>query len=182
MTTVLAALAIGAAPYQPTGPVIEFVMSAGGTFEITTDPERSPKTVAHIVALVRKGFYDRQRFHRVEDWVIQWGAPESKTLPLNARNPETGQMETNSKIANGGSGKSVPFEESDVEFVRGIVGVASTGLQVGGDSQLFILKKDWPRLYRSYAVVGKVTAGMDVVGMQVRGDRIVRARIVTARR
>src|SRR4051794_26281765 len=68
--------------YRPTGPKIIVNMEQGGSFDITTDPENSPKTVSHILALVKKGFYDRQRIHRVESWVTQWGAPASKTLPL----------------------------------------------------------------------------------------------------
>ena len=50
----------------------------------------------------------------------------------------------------------------NVDFKRGIVGVASTGFQVPGDSQLFILKRDTERLYGSYAVVGGVSAVVPV--------------------
>lgn len=163
--------------YRPTGPKIEVTMQGGKSFVITTDPKSSPLTVAHILGLVKKGFYNRQRIHRVEYWVTQWGAPESKTLPLDVKGPD-GKLVTNDKVASGGSGKDVPFEMSHVDFYRGVVGVASTGLQVGGDSQLFILKKDWQRLFHSYAVVGKVTKGMDVVDGIKRGDRITRMRVV----
>ena len=166
--------------YQPKGPVLRFTMVSGGNFEITTDPKRSPKTVSHIIALVRKGFYDRLRVHRVEWWVTQWGAPASKDQPMDVKNPKTGKMEQNEKVGDGGSGKDIPvFEGSrDVDFYRGVVGVASTGLQVPGDSQLFILKKDALRLYNSYAVVGKVTKGLDVVGRIQRGDRIRKAVVL----
>jgi peptidylprolyl isomerase len=175
MTTFLLAATIAfqgvAADYQPNGLKIRFTMESGKSFVITTDPKNSPKTVAHILGLVRQGFYDQQRLHRVESWVTQWGSPASKNKPMD--DPEVG---------GGGSGKQLPFEESTVDFHRGVVGVASTGLQVGGDSQLFILKADTFRLYRSYAVVGKVTEGMTVVDALKRGDRIRRARVETARR
>lgn len=164
--------------FRPTGPVIRFTMNSGYFFEITTDIKGSPKTVAHIVELVKKGFYDKQRVHRVEHWVTQWGAPASRTEPFEIKGKD-GKMTMNPAVGDGGSGKDIPFEESTQDFYRGIVGVASTGLQVGGDSQLFILKKDWLRLYRSYAVVGKVTDGMDVVDGIRRGDRIKRAIIVS---
>jgi cyclophilin family peptidyl-prolyl cis-trans isomerase len=150
--------------YKPNGPKIEFVMASGKSFVITTDPKASPKTVAHILDLVKKGFYDRQRVHRVEYWVTQWGAPASRDKPLDS-----------DAVGDGGSGHDVPFEMSDVDFTRGVVGVASNGLQMGGDSQLFILKRDWMRLYHSYAVVGKVTKGMEVVDAIKRGDRIRKA-------
>lgn len=164
MVTLLAAVVLAPqAAYMPTGPIIEVVMANKATFEITTDPKRSPKTVAHITALVNNGFYDGQRVHRVESWVTQWGAPASKTKPM-----------TDPEVLGGGSGGSIPFEQADVDFTRGVVGIASTGLQVGGDSQIFILKKDTLRLYGSYAVLGKVTKGMDVVGRIQKGDRIKR--------
>jgi peptidylprolyl isomerase len=75
-------------------------------------------------------------------------------------------------MGDGGSGHDVPFEMSEVDYDRGVVGVASEGLQRGGDSQLFVLKKPAYRLYHSYAVVGKVTSGMDVVDGIKKGDRI----------
>lgn len=155
-------------PYNPSGPVIEVTVEGRGAFRITTDPKTSPKTVEHILSLVRGGFYDRQRVHRVEYWVTQWGAPASKDKPIDS-----------DEVLGGGSGKQLPFEMSDVDFVRGIVGVASTGLQVGGDSQLFIIKQDRLYLWRSYAVVGKVTRGMEVVDRIQRGDRITRMRVLS---
>lgn len=159
--------------YHPTGPVIQVTMEHGGSFDITTDPLTSPKTVEHILQLVRSGFYNGQRLHRVESWVTQWGAPESKTLPMMVKD-KNGKMVPNEKVGDGGSGKNIPvFEPAPgVDFVRGMVGIASEGLQLPGDSQLFILKADAMRLYRSYAVVGKVTRGMDVVDKIKLGDRI----------
>jgi len=159
--TLLVAQKNTAANYHPSGPQITFVMDSGKSFVITTDPASSPKTVAHIIDLVRRHFYDHQRVHRVEDWVTQWGDPLSKTAPMSDK-----------KMGDGGSGKDVPFEMSEVDYDRSVVGVASEGLQRGGDSQLFVLKKPAYRLYHSYAVVGKVTRGMDVVDGIKKGDRI----------
>lgn len=170
ITSLIAAIVVGqdmASDFQPTGPKIQVTMSSGANFVITADAKGSPKTVAHILNLVRSGFYNRQRVHRVESWVTQWGAPASKTDDL-----------TKDSVLSGGSGKQLEFEESKWDYHRGVVGVASTGLQVGGDSQLFILKRDTFRLYRSYAVVGKVTAGMDVVDKIKKGDRIRTMRVI----
>jgi len=58
-------------------------MADGKSFVITTDPKDSPVTVAHILDLVRRHFYAKQRVHRVEDWVTQWGDPLSKTSPMS---------------------------------------------------------------------------------------------------
>jgi cyclophilin family peptidyl-prolyl cis-trans isomerase len=167
MISLLAAAVLAPqAVYTPTGPILEVSIAGRGKFEITTDPKRSPKTVAHIKGLVEKKFYDRQRIHRVESWVTQWGAPASKDKPL-----------TTDAVLGGGSGKSIPFEMANIDFHRGVVGIASTGLQVGGDSQIFILKADTLRLYNSYAVLGKVTEGMDVVDRIKKGDRITRMTV-----
>jgi len=170
MLCLIAAIAIQTpAEYRPTGPKIRFTMQGGKSFTIATDPKSSPKTVAHIIKLVRSGFYDRQRIHRVEHWVTQWGAPASRTKKLS-----------DPAVLDGGSMKGeLPFEMSEIDFTRGVVGVASEGLQRGGDSQLFILKKDWLRLYHSYAVVGKVVGGMNVVDAIKRGDRIIRAEMTS---
>lgn len=177
------ALLIGALAIQTPsfpGPRIEFTMQKGGSFVIATDPVHSPKTVAHILSLVKNHFYDRQRVHRVEYWVTQWGAPASRNQPMDVKDPKTGKMMLNDAVGDGGSGKDIPvFEPSPWDYTRGMVGVASTGLQVPGDSQLFVLKQDWLRLYHSYAVVGKVIKGMNVVDAIKRGDRIRSARVLT---
>lgn len=185
-------LAYGAIPafqddYMPTGPKIVFTMASGGSFTITTDPKNSPLTVKHILDLVKKGFYDKQRVHRVEHWVVQWGSPFSKSGEFWKKDPKTGdyvkdnwtgQRAVTDKVGDGGSGKDIEkFEMCEVDYKRGVVGVASNGLQLPGDSQLFVLKKDAFRLYHSYAVVGKVTSGMDVMGRIQQGDRIQSAKI-----
>jgi cyclophilin family peptidyl-prolyl cis-trans isomerase len=165
--------------YNPTGPKIQFTMANGGAFVIATDPKTSPKTVAYILDLVKRKYYDGQRVHRVENWVTQWGAGESKTEPLDVM--KDGKKEPNDKVASGGWKKDISVFEpgNDIDYVRGMVGIASTGLQVAGGSQIFVLKKDAMRLYRSYAVLGKVVSGMDVIGRIQRGDRIKSARIIS---
>lgn len=178
MITVLAVLAVGGAlspqtsTYQPTGPRIVVTLENRRTFTIATDPKSSPKTVAHILGLVRKRFYDGQRFHRVvPDFVIQWGAPASRDQDL-----------TSEAVGSGGSGKKdLPFEESKVSFRKGVVGVASEGKKKGGDSQLFVMIGDAPRLDGNYAVVGKVIQGQDVCDRVKVGDRILTMRVVESR-
>src|SRR5579862_8185215 len=73
---------LAAQGYHPKGPKIEVELTGHRTFIISTDTKGSPKTVKGILKLVREGFYDGQRFHRVEDWVVQWGDPQSRTLPM----------------------------------------------------------------------------------------------------
>ncbi len=153
-------------PYNPFGSQIVVTMKKGGSFVITTDPATSPKTVRHILDLVRRQFYNGLRVHRVEYWVTQWGDPASRTKPMN-----------DPKMGDGDSGMRLPFEMSDIDFTRGVVGIASDGLQHGGDSQLFVIKQNRLYLYHSYAVVGKVTKGMEVVDAIAKGDRIASMRV-----
>lgn len=157
--------------FTPTGPKITFAIARRGSFEITTAPKLSPKTVAQIVSLVKAGFYNAQRVHRVEYWVTQWGDSASRTKPMN-----------DPKMGDGDSGHPLPFEMCDVDFKRGVVGIASEGLQLGGDCQLFVIKQDRLYLWHSYAVVGKVTKGMDVVDRIRTGDRILSATVDWSRR
>ena len=52
-----------------------------GTIEFETYPEEAPKTVARIVELVKKNFYNGLRFHRAEpNFVIQVGDPVSRDM------------------------------------------------------------------------------------------------------
>src|SRR5579862_9125627 len=87
--------------YNPKGPRIEVDLARHRSFVITTDPHTSPQTVKGILALVKSGFFDGQKFHRVESWVVQWGDPQSKTLPIG-----------DPRIGSGKSGHPLPFEGS----------------------------------------------------------------------
>lgn len=165
----IAATLLLAGPYTPTGSKIRFTFTSGKSFVITTDPKGSPKTTAQIVDLVKKKFYDGQKVHRVEDWVIQWGDPAS-------RNGIGG------RVGSGGSGKQLPFESNPASFMKGVVGIASTGSRVGGDSQLFIVLKDSEFLNGNYAILGKVTEGMDVAMKVTAGDTFKSATIVALKR
>src|SRR4029078_10446912 len=66
------------APAQPTpgsGPVI-VIETAKGTTEFETYPDDAPKTVAHVVNLAKRGFYNGMRFHRVvPGFIVQVGDP-----------------------------------------------------------------------------------------------------------
>lgn len=168
MIASLLAAAVLHGPMVYSGPKIAVTMENGKSFVIQTDAKNSPKTVAHIVALANRKFYDGQCVHRVESWVTQWGAPASRTKDLKSE-----------EVTGGGSGKDIPFEMHPDDFLRGTVGIASTGLQVGGDSQIFVLKRDTLRLYHSYAILGRVAKGMETVDAIKKGDRIKSIRVIS---
>ena len=68
----------------PVAPVI-VVETSRGTFAFETYPDEAPRTVKHIVELVRRGFYDGQRVHRaIPGFAVQWGDPQSRDLSKEA--------------------------------------------------------------------------------------------------
>jgi cyclophilin family peptidyl-prolyl cis-trans isomerase len=165
----VAALAtIAAAGAQtPSAPVI-VVETSKGTFAFETYPAEAPKTVAHIVALVRRGFYDGQRIHRaVAGFVVQWGDPRSRDLAAEAdwgQGPE------------GSSGESIGVPEITRKHTHtaGAVAVAHPGLPKLADSQIYVALAPRPDLNGRYAVFGHVIEGDDVPQRLERGDVITR--------
>jgi len=148
---------------QPAKPPVTVEMDVKGKGKIVMElsAEKAPETTSRIATLVKEGFYDGQRVHRVEGWVIQWGDPQSKDknwkkLPVGTK----------------GSGVQLPFEANDIPMDRGVVAMASTGAGVGGDSQIFILKQGMSELQGGYATFGKVTKGMEVADKIEAGDEI----------
>jgi peptidylprolyl isomerase len=124
-----------------------------GRVTIQLDPTLAPKTVAHIKALVKKGFYDNTPIHRViPGFMAQMGDPTG-----------TG--------GGPGSGTTVPAEFGPTPFERGTVGLARTEDPNSGDSQFFIMFAANDFLNGKYTAFGKVTAGMDVVDKIKAGDR-----------
>ena len=171
MIPIILALSLTGKPISLTAsPDLKVTMGSGKSFVIHTDGMAAPKTVARIVQLVKSKFYDGQRFHRVEDWVVQWGAPQSKK---SVDDPAVG---------NGGTGKNMPFEPGRISFTKGVCGVASTGAGLGGDSQLFIVKRDSTFLNGKYSSWVKVTSGMDVVANIKRGDMIKSISIIVPKK
>ena len=149
------------------GPVI-VVETTRGTFEFETYPGEAPKTVAHVVALVKGGFYDGQRVHRaLPGFLIQWGDPRSREL---ARDAEWGRG------AEASSGQPIGAAEITKKrtHLAGAVGVAHPGDPSAADSQLYVTLANRPDLDGLYAVFGRVTVGEDVPGRIQRGDLITR--------
>src|SRR4249919_2628304 len=63
---------------QESAPII-VVETSKGSFSFETFPADAPLTVAHIVDLVKSGFYDGQRVHRaLPGFVVQFGDPQTR--------------------------------------------------------------------------------------------------------
>jgi cyclophilin family peptidyl-prolyl cis-trans isomerase len=149
------------------GPVI-VVETTAGAFAFETYPNEAPKTVAHVVQLVRNGFYDGQRFHRaIPGFVVQWGDPQSRSVE---------------KIADWGRGDAassgVPIGVSEMNrkrlHAKGAVGVAHLGDPAKADSQIYVTLADRPDLNGKYTVFGHIIAGNDVPARVQKGDVITR--------
>ena len=153
------------------GPVI-VVETLKGIFEFETYPNEAPKTVARIVELVNKRFYNGQRVHRVvPNFVVQLGDPTTRDMTKQA---DWGRM---------GSGTPIGVAEitKTRTHVRGAVAMAHAGDASKADSQWYIALSPQPRLDGQYTVFGKVISGMDVVGKLEVTDRIVRVTVREAK-
>jgi cyclophilin family peptidyl-prolyl cis-trans isomerase len=140
-----------------TAPVI-VLETAKGVLEIETFPEDAPKSVAHFVALVKRGFYRGQRFHWVQPTLVQAGDPYSRDITLQKQWGTGGS-------GPGRSNKPIGVAEfSKRPFVRGTVALAyrPQWKPETADSMFFILLANNPGLNGKYTVLGHVTKGMNV--------------------
>ncbi len=132
-----------------------------GSFTVTLDAARAPKTVANFLRYVDEGHYDSTIFHRVIEGFMIQGGGYSGTYDKKPTQPPV-ENEADNGLLN----------------QRGTVAMARTGDPHSATCQFFVsladntflnhkakTDRDW-----GYTVFGKVTAGMDVV------DSIARVR------
>ncbi|MFN8574536.1 MAG: peptidylprolyl isomerase [Gemmatimonadaceae bacterium] len=135
--------------------------SGGGTFVIRLRSNAAPATVARLVELAEKGYYNGLTFHRVEPtFVIQGGSPLATEY-----------------VGDG------PFMRDEVDLashVYGTVGISTRGRDTG-DAQIFVNLTDNFRLDHDYTVVGEVVEGMSVVDGILEGDTMARVTVVGLR-
>jgi cyclophilin family peptidyl-prolyl cis-trans isomerase len=174
------------APAPPKGPTtgipnpqITMVIAKRGTILIELYPNAAPKTVAHIVDLVNRKFYDGILFHRViPEFVAQAGDPKTKRIDgAKLKGLSDLQVAQKFTIGNGGSGKKIPLEPK-LPHERGSVALARSQEIDSGDSQFFFNLKANHNLDSAYCVFGKVIKGMDVVDKIEIGDRITSMRVL----
>lgn len=115
-----------------------------GDVVIEMYPDEAPNHVARIKELVRQGFYNGLKFHRViEGFMAQTGCPLG--------------------TGTGGSGKKLKAEFNRKPHLRGTVSMARAMDVDSADSQFFICFADCPWLNGQYTVWGEVTSGMEYV-------------------
>ena len=170
VTILVILLAFGLAVAAQADTLMRVVVEGKGTFNIQLYTDKAPKTTAHIIKLVRSGFYDGQRFHIAvhspRPYRIQVGDPASKSGNID-------------EAGFGGSGTQIPYEETNVPNVAGAVGLSALpNDKNSGDSQFYVLLGPARFLDGNYTVFGKVVDGMDVVNKVEKGDRIEKVTIV----
>ena len=159
-----------AAPAAKAGPAPVIVLdTVKGPIEIQTFPEDAPKTVEHIVALVKKNFYNGMRFHRAEEnFLVQVGDPQSRDM---SREAWWGR----------GPGSGSPIGVAEISKKRrhgpGTVAMAHVGDPKLADSQFYIIIQPRPGLDGKYTIFGQVTSGMDVVRKLKRADILKKASL-----
>ena len=167
LSSVIGVLGSTQQPAAGAGPVI-VLDTAKGVIEIETFVEDAPKTVARIVELVKRNFYNGQRFHRVvANGLVQVGDPTSR------------DMSKESWWGRAGSGKPIGAAEMSKRrrHVRGAVSMAHTGDPKLADSQFFIVLSPQPKWDGQYTVFGRVTKGMDVVARIQKADILKKASV-----
>jgi peptidylprolyl isomerase len=160
MLKLAATFAVMASPALAAGLQIEVEGEANGVITIDLLEDVAPKHVEQITALAAEGQYDGVVFHRVIDgFMAQTG------------DVQYGKMGGDMRMAGrGGSNRpDLPAEFSDINYDRGVVGMARSQNPNSANSQFFIMFAPGPFLNGQYTVVGQVTDGMDVVDAIKRG-------------
>jgi cyclophilin family peptidyl-prolyl cis-trans isomerase len=130
-----------------------------GDLTIRLDAIRNPATVTALAEITLNGWHNESPFHRVvHNFVIQGGALWTGPYP-------------------GSPNFRVPTEATELEFVRGAVGVASSGRDTEG-SQFFVMHMWHPHLNGGYSNIGYVTSGIEILDAINQGSRILETRMV----
>lgn len=155
-----AALVLAAGPVAAAGINIEVAGEANGIIQIDLFEDVAPGHVEQITTLAAEGAYDNVVFHRViEGFMAQTGDVQFGVMGGDMR-----------MAGRGGSDRpDLKAEFSDLNFDRGVVGMARSQSPNSANSQFFIMFAPAPHLNGQYTIVGEVTEGMDVVDAIKRG-------------
>ncbi len=145
------------------------IKTSKGEMKVEFYDKDAPKTVSNFTKLVKAGYYDGLKFHRVlPDFVIQGGCP-------NTREGEKGMPGT------GGPGYSIDCETKgeNQHHERGVLSMAHAGKNTGG-SQFFVChsRNNTSHLDGVHTCFGKVIEGLDVIDDIRQDDDILSMTIV----
>ncbi|MCK4538688.1 MAG: peptidylprolyl isomerase [Candidatus Krumholzibacteria bacterium] len=133
------------------GPVrIAITLEKGGVIVMEMLSDEAPITVERVLTLVREGFYDGLKFHRVEGFLVQTGKKEHEYSQIE------GEM----------------FGQ-DLRHEAGMVGMARFPRSYDSAStQFYIMKKYKVNFNGEYTIFAKVVEGMEVVDSIKKNDKI----------
>ena len=135
-----------------------------GLIELDLFTDDAPNTVGNFVKLVKEGFYDGLKFHRVIDgFMAQGGCP-------NSRDGSKGMPGT------GGPGYNIDCEINPRKHLAGSLSMAHAGKNTGG-SQFFIVHQPQPHLDGVHTVFGQ-TNNLDIVLALKNGSKINNIKII----
>jgi len=157
-----------------------------GNIELELNKEAAPKTVDNFVKLVKEGFYDGTKFHRVEkDFVIQGGDPLSKDNdPSNDGQGGPGytfEDEINPKSIGvpdetikqlEAAGYKYDYNLTSLPNKVGAISMANAGPNTNGSQFFIITTEDQLHLNGKHTVFGHVISDMDMVRQIEQGDII----------
>ncbi|MDP2956948.1 MAG: peptidylprolyl isomerase, partial [Longimicrobiales bacterium] len=139
------------------GATVVLHMARGGTVEIRLFPWQAPTNAVRFYRLAKAGSLDGLTLHRMEpNFVLQGGSPGANEYA--------------------GHGAFTRDEVGLSPNWRGTVGLSTRGRDTG-DGQIYVNLVDNVRLDHDYTILGRVTAGMDVVDALLEGDVIERAEV-----
>jgi cyclophilin family peptidyl-prolyl cis-trans isomerase len=131
------------------------VETVKGTFEIETYPNEAPKTVEHLLSLVKNRFYNGLRVHRMEpNFVVQFGDPQTRDMTKRA---DWGTRDSGDPIG------ALEVSKKRTHVTGAVAMAHREGDPKGSDSQMYIVLSPRPELNGKYTVFGQVISGMDVV-------------------
>ena len=123
---------------------IEIKIKDYGVIDATLDADNTPITVTNFIDLVKSGYYNGLKFHRIiNGFMMQGGEGESR---------KTIKGEFSSNGIN-----------NKISHVRGTISMARSSAPDSASTQFFIVQSDSTYLDGNYAAFGTVTKGMDVV-------------------
>jgi peptidylprolyl isomerase len=142
------------------------IETAKGVMVVETYPMDAPKSFEHILALVKRRFYDNQAVHRVvPGQAVQFGDPQSRNMML---------VDWWGRGPNSGSGRPIGVREVSKtrKHRRGTLAIANSGSPEDGDSQMFVALRAASSWDGKYTIIGQVTSGIEVADKLARGDKI----------
>ena len=146
--------------YNTENPVVALYIKKYGSVVIELYPKIAPNTVNNFISLIKKGFYDKNSFHRLmPGFVLQGGDPNGN--------------------GSGGPGYNIKGEftsngfENNLSHGQWVVSMARATPPDTAGSQFFICLDDASSsLDGSYAAFGKVIDGFDALKAIEKRERI----------